>query len=161
MRLFRKFDDLMEIISKLDEDIIELLEHKEGIKPNSTFIAKRLKKPITTIHSRIKRMYEKGILKGFNPRISRDINQKKITAFILLQTAQGIDPDEFGKKIASIDEVKEVFFTTGEWYFMVKVEVNNLDEYYKISGETLVKMPEITKVVGMMVPKSYKNPKYE
>ena len=43
---------------------------------------------------------------------------------------------------------------TGEWYFIVKIQVKDLEEYYTAS-ETFVKIPELTKVVGMMAPKTY------
>jgi len=140
----------------LDNSILELLREKKFVSPNVSALAKSLHKPVTTIHSRVKRLQECGILKGFSPQIEK-MGEKYITAFMLLKTVPGTDTDSLGRKLAKIPEVEEVFFVTGEWYYLIKIKVRDMDEYYKISGETLVKnFSELTEIVGLLAPKAYR-----
>ena len=140
----------------LDNSILELLGKKRFVSPNVSALAKSLNKPITTIHSRVKRLQKRGILKGFTPKIEK-AGEKYITAFMLLKTVPGTDTDSLGRKLAKIPEVEEVFFVTGEWYYIVKIKVRDMEEYYKISGETLVKdFSELTEIVGLLAPKTYR-----
>lgn len=145
----------MKELDELDLKILATIEKEGFVSPDVSKISKELKKPITTIYSRLKRLEAKKILKGFKPLIA--IGEKNITAFMLIEAAPGTDPDDLGRKLARIPEVKEVYFTTGEWYFLIKLKVKDMDEYYKISGETLVKeFSQLTKIVGLMAPKTYK-----
>ncbi len=142
-------------MDELDEKIVEQIKKEGSVSPNVSEIARNLDKPVTTIHSRIDKLTSKGIIKGYKPIITTEEEEEKITAFILLKAKTGVDPDDLGEKLSEIEQVKEVYFTTGEWYFLLKLKVKNLDEYYEISGERLVKIPELTEVIGMMAPKSY------
>ena len=140
----------------LDKEILHLLQSGEAACPNVSFIAKALKKPTTTIHSRIKKLEKKGVVKEYIAVLDPKKLGHPVTAFMLLQMKPGEDPDKVSAKLAKIQGVKEIHFTTGEWYFLLKLKVKDLNEYYKISGEEVVRMPELSEIVGMIAPKSHK-----
>ncbi|NYZ79619.1 Lrp/AsnC family transcriptional regulator, partial [Candidatus Micrarchaeota archaeon] len=45
----------MKRLDSMDFKILELLREHGAITPNATYIAKKLKKPIATIHGRLRR----------------------------------------------------------------------------------------------------------
>jgi DNA-binding Lrp family transcriptional regulator len=141
---------------ELDKKILDMLRQGNFALPQATKIAQALKKPSTTIHQRLQKLEKSGIVKGYAPILNHQKLGKKITAFILLKTTPGIDPDVLAEKISGVPGVEEVHFVTGEWYYVVKIRANDLDDYYRISGETLVKMPELSEIMGMIAPRTYK-----
>jgi len=145
----------MKEFDELDEKILGLLQEKKYVSPEISKIAKKLGKPVTTIHSRLKRLEERNILQGFKPVFFKSGDY--IIAFMLAKIAPGTDPNNIGGRLAKIPQVEEVYFVTGEWYFLIKIRVKDIGEYYHVSGETLVKnFKEITQLTGLIAPKGYK-----
>ena len=151
----RKLYVNMKEFDELDTQILELLQEPGYVSPEISKIAKRLGKAITTIHARMKRLEEKKILQGFKPIFFQ--SGTHIVAFMLAKIAPGTDPNDIGVRLAKIPQIEEVYFVTGEWYFLIKIRVKDIGEYYHISGETLVKQfKEITQLVGLIAPKGFK-----
>ena len=142
-------------IDELDEKILELLQ-EGAASPNISLIGKKLGKPTTTIHSRIRRLEKNNVISGYRA----DINDERIggylTTFALVDVNLGFDPDELLNKVKSIQQVKEVYYLTGEWDMLLKLKVSGVDEYYKIATKQLGILPEINKVMGMMAQTSLK-----
>ena len=115
-----------------DYKILALL--RENARLTTSEMAKELEIAQTTIHNRIKRMIESGIIKRFTV----DLDGKKIgrglVAYILCTVSyhtshgQKIDQYEVARLIKALPEVEEVSIVTGENDIIVKVALRDVDE---------------------------------
>ena len=116
-------------LDSIDKKILEILQ-KDGRIPFSR-IAREVGLSEATIHLRIKRLKESGVLKGFTAIIDPEKVGKGILAFVLIKT----DVREHSKalpKIAEIKGVQEVYDITGEYSALVKVRVGSKEELAQV-----------------------------
>ena len=113
-----------------DFKIIALL--KENSRMTTKEIAKELEIPQTTIHNRIKRLAQKGIIKRFTIEIDGTKIGKGLVAYILCTVSyratkgEKINQLEVASKIKELPEVEEVSIVTGENDMIVRVAVKDV-----------------------------------
>ena len=106
-----------------DKDEIIIHELKKNGRKTTKNIGKSVKIPRVTVHDRIKKMVDKGIIKSFT--IITDY--KKIglpcTAFIFVsfQSDVNISQRELARKISLLPNVFEVHIISGEFDLLIKV----------------------------------------
>jgi Lrp/AsnC family transcriptional regulator, leucine-responsive regulatory protein len=125
------------MIDKKDEII--LYELKKNARDTTKNIGKTVKIPRITVHDRIKKMVNAGIIKTFT--IIPDY--KKIglscTAFIFIsfQSDVNISQRELAKRIALLPNVFEVHIISGEYDLLIKVRGISLEEIGKLIVDKL------------------------
>ncbi|MDD1743958.1 MAG: Lrp/AsnC family transcriptional regulator [Methanomassiliicoccales archaeon] len=108
----------------LDEKDLAILGIlKKDSRRSTKAIATELEMPRATVHERIKRMVEKGIIKGFTVKIDHAKMGRPITAFILISflPEPTISQRNLAQDIAMMDGVQEVHLISGEYDILVKV----------------------------------------
>lgn len=120
----------MKETDNLDDAIIHELRADAAISIKS--LADKLERRRATIHARISKLVEKKILKGYT--IIPDFNKlgHGITVFILVAVSQNEYKDtetmvELSSKIANIPQVTEIHSVSGEYDYLLKVRVDNLE----------------------------------
>jgi DNA-binding Lrp family transcriptional regulator len=73
-----------------------------------------------TVQARMDRLEERGVLRGFPPDVDLAAIGYGLTAFAVLEIAQG-KRTEVASRLAAIDEVCEVHATTGEGDLLVRM----------------------------------------
>jgi Lrp/AsnC family transcriptional regulator for asnA, asnC and gidA len=119
-------------MDKLDKQIIEQLQESHSLTPRVTEIAKRLEKSSTTVHSRIKRMEEMGIIRGYTALIDPASVGNNLEAFFFIKTARGRNyyvGDKVAGEIMKLPHVKNVYNTIGEWDLVVQLVVEDSGGY--------------------------------
>lgn len=111
-------------LDETDKKILRTLQ--ENCKQSSRQLSNKLGIPPTTIHQRIKKLEQRGVILGFQAVV----DQKKIglatTALVLLTFSSGdpkpkISQEEVADKIAKDPSVSEVHMLTGNYDMLVKV----------------------------------------
>ncbi|ALU12058.1 AsnC family transcriptional regulator [Ignicoccus islandicus DSM 13165] len=130
-------------MKELDEtDKKILMKLQENARISYSKIAKELNLSESTIHHRIRRLKEIGIIKGFRTLLDPDKIGLHVSAFVLLKT----DPhhhSEALEKITRIKGVYEVYDVTGEYSGLVKVMVRSREELAEV-------LDEIGKIDGVL-----------
>jgi DNA-binding Lrp family transcriptional regulator len=105
-------------IDELDARLLLLLtdEPRLGVLE----CARRLGVARGTVQARLDRMTRSGVLGGFPPALDLAAMGYGLTAFAVLEIAQG-HRSEVAKRLAAIEEVCEVHTTTGEGDLMVRM----------------------------------------
>jgi DNA-binding Lrp family transcriptional regulator len=105
-------------IDQLDAKLLLLLtdEPRLGVLECS----RRLGVARGTVQARIDRLEQRGMLKGFPPELDLTAMGYGLTAFAVLEIAQGRRA-EVADRLAAIDEVCEVHATTGEGDLLVRM----------------------------------------
>lgn len=120
---------------KLDEKDWKILE---TLKANSNWgtnkISKKTRIPITTIHNRIKKLKELGIIKNFTVNIDCKKLGKLIKAHILITVYQDKNhsQEKIAEKIKTIEDVISVDIVTGATDLMATIKTNSIDSLNEI-----------------------------
>ena len=97
-------------------------------------ISKKIGIPITTIYSKIKRMENLGVIKGYKAIVEGKKIGINVSAFICISTSSegvkdgGKKPleEKVAEELSGIKEVEEIFIVTGPWDIIVKVKAEDV-----------------------------------
>ena len=142
-------------LDEIDRKIIKLLQADAKISAKE--ISKTTGSPITTIYSRIKRLEETGVIKGYRAIL----DDKKLgftsTAFVLATAdLSKVDLEEnpgysIGIEISKFPQVQEVFIVSGEWDYIIKLKETSTEAAGEFIIGQLSYVKGIDKTLSCMV----------
>lgn len=117
---------------KLSSADLKLLEEmqkdcRQGLKE----LSRKLKLPLSTVHGKLKKFEEEGLVKGYTAVIDAEKIGDSVTVFVLVQVA-GTDsgnvfnPRTICDKIAKLPYVLESHVITGQYDIIIKIKGRNL-----------------------------------
>ncbi len=118
-------------LDRIDRQLIESL--RQDSRQTTKQLSKRLGIPQTTVHNRIKRLRERGIIKRFTIELDRKKIGIGLVAYILCTVSyrsphgERIDQVEVAQAIKQFPEVEEVSIVTGGTDLLVKVALQDVD----------------------------------
>ena len=128
----------------LDEkDFAIIDELKKNARLSEKKIAKRTGIPMTTVHNRIKKLMELGIIEAYTIRLNHKKLGTPLTAYVLLKTLLGVDQKEMLIQISKMPSIYEVAMVTGEFDILFKVKIKTMEELNKIVVQTLRKQKTV------------------
>lgn len=139
-------------IDSLDRQILSTLMH--NAKMPYTEIAKKLYVSGGTIHVRMKKLEDAGVVKGYSLNIDYGKIGYDISAFLGIYLDKSSLYDEVARELAKIPEVVEAYYTTGLYSIFIRIicrDTNHLrdilhDKIQKIGGiqrtETFISLQE-------------------
>lgn len=142
-------------LDRVDREILKILQQDARISFSK--IAKMLDMSESTIHMRIKRLREEGVLRGFYADIDPEKLGLRVSAFIMLKA----DPKMYQQvleRLKSMKEVVEIYDVTGEYYALLKVMVSDNEKLAEVL-DRIGKMEGVTDTYTMMVLRTIKESK--
>lgn len=125
--MFRRIGELMAMeLDEKDEAILQSLEIDS--RKGTQAIADSLSLPRVTVHDRIRRLKEKGVIKRFtiqrNPRaVGLDLR-----AFIFIRCERGqVDRRDVAEQLIALPFCIRVSIITGDWDLLVEVVASSMD----------------------------------
>ena len=118
------------IMDTKNEKILKLL--RENSKLTTQHISKKTSIPITTVHNRIKKLVEQGIIKKYTIEVDHEKLGKNVVAYIhiivdyTLLKQKKISQHELAKRLKLLESVEEVAMVTGEKDIILKVREKNI-----------------------------------
>nr|WP_221316059.1 Lrp/AsnC family transcriptional regulator [Saccharopolyspora gloriosae] len=94
-----------------------------------------------TVQARLDRMRRRGVLRGFPPDLNLAAMGYGLTAFAVLEIAQG-QRNAVAQRLAAIDEVCEVHTTTGEGDLWVRLVARSNADLQRVIDE-VVAAPQV------------------
>jgi Lrp/AsnC family transcriptional regulator for asnA, asnC and gidA len=132
---------MSEDIDKVDRRILIALQ--KDAKMSYQEIAERLRISVGTVHNRIKKMQQSGLLGEPRTPIAMEKLGFGLSAFIGVSLKEASKMESVQKKLAAIPQVLESYYTTGEFSLMCKLVVRETSELYMILTERIQKIAEI------------------
>ena len=139
-----------------DKEILKMLI--DDAKVSAKDISAKIDSPITTVYSRIKRLEDSGVVKGYKPILDAGKLGRPTTAFIFVSftyrppgTDKDLDQREVAKRVGRYPEVQEVHIITGDWDFLIKVKEKDVNAVGKFVVDKLRTVPGISKTLTIMV----------
>lgn len=142
---------------KLDEKDLKILDIlKKNAELTSSQISKKTGIPITTVHNRIKKLKQSGIIKNYTVNIDFEKIGKQLTAYILITVNQSmlgkkISQHNIGKKLKLFEEVESADIVAGGTDMIIKVRAESMPKLNEFITEKLRNVDGIDKTQTLMV----------
>ncbi len=147
-------DKITNTPSLLDETDISILRVlQENARATVREIAEEVHLSATPVHERIKRMEREGVIKQYTVLIDpAKVNKSlKVICYVTLKEHNKSIGTKFIKLINEWNEVLECHNISGNFDFMLKIAVQNMDEYYHFHVHKLSQSELIANVQSMFV----------
>ena len=138
-----------------DEKILELL--KENSKLTTHQLSKKLLIPITTIHNRIKKLVQEGIIKRYTLELDNKKLGKTIAAYIhitvdyRLLKQMKLSQQDLARKIKKHPSVEEAAMVTGGTDIVIKIVAKDIEELDYFVTKYLRNIEGIEKTQTMVI----------
>ncbi|WP_282178379.1 Lrp/AsnC family transcriptional regulator [Maribacter stanieri] len=148
---------MVEKLDFIDREILKILQ--KDAKTGAKTIAEQLRLTKTPVYERIKRLEHDGFIKNYVAILNKDKIEESITvfSFVSLEAQKGAMMDDFFEQVMKYPEVVECFVVGGEFDFLLKVVVKNLDAYYNFAKFKIASLPSIGGVKSAFVLNEVKN----
>lgn len=133
-------------------DLRLLKELKENARENIASLSKKLGIPRTTVHYRIKKLVEDGVIEKFTVKPDYKKLDLGTTAFILAryEPDSGLSQREVAERIAALEGVYEVHIIAGEWDLLIKVRAPSSEAVGRIVVDRLREIKGVGQTVTMV-----------
>jgi len=141
----------------IDKKILMLLQ--QDAKQNTKEIAEKVGLSVSPTFERIKKLEQKKYIKGYVALL--DVNKIGKSISVYCQVTLAVHSreliDEFKLQISALQEVTGCFHVSGNYDFLLKVAVNDMNEYQKFIIEKLSVIKGISNVQSSFVMEEIKN----
>lgn len=145
------------IIDQIDAKILRCLV--KNAKISMADLAEQVGLSTSPCWQRVRRLEENGYIEGY----SANLNQYKLGATEIVLVEVSLERhdqnalSEFGKKIGELDEVLEVFLTSGEHDYLLKVAVSGTRGYEEFLTNKLSNISGIRQTRSIFVLRCLKD----
>ena len=113
----------MIIVEEIDRELVRLLA--ESGRTSYTNLGKALGLSTSAVHQRVRRLEERGIIKGYAAVIDYEAVGLSMTAFISIKPFDPSQPDDSPERLATIREIEGCYSVAGDENYILKVRVAN------------------------------------
>ena len=135
-------------LDETDRAILRLLQADARI-PFSE-IAREIDMSSATVHDRVKRMEEAGVIRGYHADVDPKAVGLGITAIVGLRVEQGRE-EEALDRLAELEGVQELDLTTGEWDIVMRVYAENTEALRELMFDRVAEMEGFARSQTMVV----------
>jgi Lrp/AsnC family leucine-responsive transcriptional regulator len=143
------------MLDEKDSKILEIL--KQNAKLTTKQISKKVGIPATTVHNRIRKMEETGIISNYTVRLNSRKLGKHISAYILLTVYYKLlkqlktTQHDLANKLRKCEPVERVDMITGTHDIILRVVTNDIDQLNDFVTKHLRNMEGIEKTETLVV----------
>jgi len=143
-------------LSRLDVRILQELQ-KEG-RITYAELARRVGLTTSPCMERVKRMEKEGVIRGYTALLDPSVLHSNLVVFVQIRmTRQSQDVfSAFKHAAVALDEVQECYLVSGNFDYLIKARVNDMDAYRKFLGETLLTLPGVQESTSYVVMEEVK-----
>ncbi len=133
-------------LDKTDKTILQLLQ--ENAKLSTKEIASKLDLSPTPTYERIKRLEKNGYITGYVALVDRKKVDKNLMAFLFVSLKEHSQKAllKFQKEILEFPKVVECYHIAGQYDFLLKILVKDMDDYHEFTFNRLASLDNIAHV---------------
>ena len=131
-----------------DREILRILQG-DARTPFSE-VARRIDMSSATVHDRVNRMQEAGVIEGYHAKVDPREVGFGISAIVGLRVEQGREQDTLDR-LSAVEGVQEIHLTTGEWDVMARVYAEDADALRELMFEEVAQMDGFARSQTMVV----------
>jgi Lrp/AsnC family leucine-responsive transcriptional regulator len=127
------------MFNEIDTKILNIIQQDARIA--NAEIARQVGLAPSAVLERIRKLEERGVIRGYAAEIDATQVGLGLTAFVFVRTSDRCGGTD--KVLAKLPEVLEVHDVAGEDCYLLKVRAKNTDELGKLLREKLGMLPEV------------------
>jgi len=131
----------MRTIAGIDLDITKILQ--ENSRTSNAQIARQVALAPSAVFERIRKLEEKGIVRGFHADVDPHAAGLPLLAFVFVRSNERAGGVGTAEKIARIPEVLEVHHVAGEDCFLVKLRAADTEALGRLLREKVGSIPTV------------------
>ena len=135
-------------LDETDRQILRILQ--ENARTTFSEIARRIDMSSATVHDRVGRLEESGVIQGYHAKLDPKAIDLGISAIIGLRVEQGREQDTL-ERLQEIEGVQEVHLTTGEWDVMGRVYAEDADALRELMLDRIAQMDGFARSQTMVI----------
>ncbi len=139
---------MSESIDATDVKILELLQQEGRMQRNE--LAEKIGLSISAASERMRKLEERGVIKGYRAVVDPKRLRLDITAFLRVSVEGSDQYPDFVERVTSMDEVLEVHSITGQGSHLLKVRTNNTTTLESLLSE-IQAIPGVTQTMTSIV----------
>lgn len=110
-------------IQDIDRDIVRALVADGRL--SYTDLAERVGLSVSAVHQRVRRLEERGVIRGYAARVDPDALGRPLTAFVAVKPIDPAAPDDTPERLTGISAIESCYSVAGEESYLLKVRVAN------------------------------------
>ena len=134
-----------------DNKILELLQ--ADAKQTNKELSGKLNLSITAVYERIKKLEKEGIIKKYVALINKEMIGKAFVAFCHIKLVKHSQEYviQFEKDVTQLDEVLECYHTSGDYDYILKVHVKDMQAFREFMVKKLTSINHIGSTHSMFM----------
>ncbi|MCP4673175.1 MAG: Lrp/AsnC family transcriptional regulator [Desulfobacula sp.] len=137
-----------------DLDILNILQ--KNSKSTNPTIGKAVGLTPSAVFERIRKLEAQGVIQSYHTRLNPRKVGLGVLAFVFLKVSIGNTEIDIDHALAQIDEVLEVYHTSGEYCYTMKVRAADADDLGRLLLEKVHPIKGILATQSIIVLKSVK-----
>ncbi|CCJ50118.1 Lrp/AsnC ligand binding domain-containing protein [Bordetella parapertussis] len=131
----------MRELDRIDRKILDILQREGRI--SITELAEKISLSATPCSERVRRLECEGVITGYHARINPAALGKTLLVFleIRLSAKSGDVFDKVKQELLYVPEVMECHLVSGDFDYLVKARLSEMNEYRRLLGEILKRLP--------------------
>lgn len=130
-------------LDNIDKKLLKLLQ--EDSKRTTKELSLKLNLSVTAVYERIKKLEREGVIEKYVVLLNRNKIQKGFVVFCHLKLMQHTKEfiSQFEKEVVQLTEVLECFHVSGDYDYILKICVENMEEYREFMVTKLTSLQHI------------------
>lgn len=140
-----------------DKKLLFLLQ--EDAKKTNKFLAGELNLSVTAVFERIKKLEKQQVIKKYIALVDKKQLKRDFIVFCQVKLIQHKKEyiSQFEKEIKKFPEILECFHVSGDSDYILKIALENIQEYREFMVSKLTSMPHISSTESAFVIEEVKN----
>jgi Lrp/AsnC family leucine-responsive transcriptional regulator len=139
---------------KLDPIDTQLLNYlQKDAKQTNKELASKLNMSVTAVYERIKKLEKAGVIDNYVALLNKESIGRAFIAFCHIKLVKHSQElvNQFEKEVATIDEILEVYHLSGDYDYLLKVHVKDMESFRKFMVNKLTNIDHIGSSNSMFV----------
>jgi Lrp/AsnC family transcriptional regulator, leucine-responsive regulatory protein len=90
-----------------------------------TDLAERVGLSVSAVHQRVRRLEQRGVIRGYSARLNIESVGLPLTAFISLTPTDPAAPDDYPQRLERIHEIESCYSVAGDYSYVILVRVGS------------------------------------
>ncbi|MEK9585772.1 MAG: Lrp/AsnC ligand binding domain-containing protein [Halieaceae bacterium] len=138
-------------LDKIDRNILRLLQ--QNARMPHTELARKVGLSTTPCKERVRRLERDGVIQRYQAVLNPAALDRGLVVFVqirLNRTSQDIF-EEFTARAVDLPEIQECYLVSGNFDYLLKARVADMNAYRTLLGETLLTLPGVLESTSYVV----------
>ncbi|GAA3211413.1 Lrp/AsnC family transcriptional regulator [Dactylosporangium siamense] len=90
-----------------------------------TDLAERVGLSVSAVHQRVRRLEQRGVIKGYAAQLDHDAIGLPLTAFVAIRPIDPSQPDDAPERLAKLPQIESCYSVAGDDFYLLLVRVES------------------------------------